>query len=178
MSDSLLSAAKALSEATSVPWGRVNAVYRELQEAGELPVSVGRRIWYASPQLVARLLIGIAGELVMIGAVPAVAAYRAAVSPDGETLEDALARELIGTSEASLFGLGGLGSAATVFNESGMVQFNPALSFLGEMVDRDFAVSLNVAVNIRAFEHMRAAVAWRRADEPPYGPPSSFAARA
>jgi len=150
----------------------VNAIYRELQEAEELPVSAGRRIWYASPQLVARLLIGVAGDLVMIGAVPAVAAYREALSPDGEKLETALARELTGSSEVSLFGLGGLGGGASVFNDSGMTQFSPGPDFQGDMIDRPFAVSLNVAVNIRAFEHLRAAVAWRGADEPPYGPPS------
>lgn len=178
MPDSLLTAAKTLADALSVPWPRVNAVYRELQDAEELPRSTGRRIWYASPQLAARLLIGVTGDLVMIGATAACQGYRGAVSDAGKTLEEALASELVAGGDSVRFSLDGTGRNAYIGQGSGPIaRFTPALEFQGDLVGRQPHVILSATVDVRAFEHMRAAVAWRLDSEAPYGPPSSLEAR-
>jgi hypothetical protein len=58
--DTLLTSAKKLASAAKLPWPVVQKVYRELQEADLLPLSQGRRIWYATPELVASLCMGLA----------------------------------------------------------------------------------------------------------------------
>lgn len=62
--DSLLSGVRKLAEFADLPWPQVQRHYRLLQEepadGAWLPKSVGRQIWYASPPLIARVLIALA----------------------------------------------------------------------------------------------------------------------
>lgn len=178
MPDSLLTAAKTLADALSVPWPRVNAVYRELQDADELPRSTGRRVWYASPNLAARLMVGVAGDLVMIGAGLACRGYGRAVSESGETLEAALAREMVSGGGSVRFSLDGAGRSAYIGQGSSpVVRFSPTLDVVADLIARQPNTILSATIDVRAFEHLRAAVAWRSPDGPPYGPPSSPGAR-
>lgn len=60
--DSLLDAAKKISEALGVSWPEAQKVYKELQSAGAdswLPKSQGRNIWLAHPNYAARLIAGL-----------------------------------------------------------------------------------------------------------------------
>ena len=58
--DTLLTAAKKVALATRLPWATVQKIYSSLQEADVLPLSQGRRIWLAQPNLVADLCMGLA----------------------------------------------------------------------------------------------------------------------
>lgn len=65
--DSLLAAARRLADATGLAWHEVQPFYRTLQEPGGsmntpwLPKSVGRNIWAAHPNFLARLMFALAG---------------------------------------------------------------------------------------------------------------------
>ncbi|RYE67847.1 MAG: hypothetical protein EOO81_10025, partial [Oxalobacteraceae bacterium] len=58
--DSMISAAKKVALHSRLPWPVVQRTYRALQAADYLPVSRGRNIWYAHPNLIGALLIGMA----------------------------------------------------------------------------------------------------------------------
>lgn len=58
--DTLISAAKKVAECARLPWPTVQRTYRALQAAEFLPISRGRSIWYAHPNLIGALLIGMA----------------------------------------------------------------------------------------------------------------------
>src|SRR5438309_412558 len=58
--DSLLLAAKKLASVSRLSWSRVRSTYQDLQARGEIPVSRGRNIQAATPQLITRLIIALA----------------------------------------------------------------------------------------------------------------------
>jgi len=58
--DSMIAAAKKVAEIARLPWPAVQRTYRALQAANFLPISRGRSIWYAHPNLIGALLIGMA----------------------------------------------------------------------------------------------------------------------
>jgi hypothetical protein len=58
--DSMIAAAKKVAHHSRIPWPVVQRRYRALQAAEYLPLSRGRSIWYAHPNLVGVLLIGMA----------------------------------------------------------------------------------------------------------------------
>jgi hypothetical protein len=58
--DSMLTAARTLATASRLPWPQVQRVYRDLQAMDFLPISRGRAVWHASPNMMVSLIIGLA----------------------------------------------------------------------------------------------------------------------
>lgn len=88
MPDSLLKAARCLASIAGLPWSETLARYRALQEATQndpvawLPKSSGRNVWYAHPNFMTRLMVGLAAADHASGAREAVS-WVFATTPNG-----------------------------------------------------------------------------------------------
>lgn len=104
--DSLYLAAKKMAELAQIPWPKFSKIYKALQEGGTaalLPLSSGRAIYYAQPNYISRMIIGLAGCDFENGPRQAVLRFSRALSQhDGTRLEARLSGLLIGSETEEL----------------------------------------------------------------------------
>jgi hypothetical protein len=91
MPESLYAAAGKVAELAGVNTYAGTQIYRGLQASGALPVSAGRRVWSATPDLIASYIIGLACDEEMACFDPIAAALEGAAHTGRRTFKSTLA---------------------------------------------------------------------------------------
>ena len=185
MPESLLSAAKKVAELSSLGWADVNRVYRELQDgdrapalppsapATGLPKSTGRNVWFAHPNFVARLLIGLAGRAAGLNPRKTVQQFHDAKADDQELyLEEVLAALLRNPTLADdllVFELNPDGPCVEINHPKFRGKYIPINTVdRADLMFRPHTFSVSVRVNPRLIMDLAATVQWLPEGYPPF----------